>query len=55
MPDEIKAGDVVQLKSGSPRMTANWVEKGEASCSWFDDKNKEHTSVFPVTSLKRVE
>lgn len=25
-PEGIKAGDVVQLKSGGPRMTVNWVE-----------------------------
>jgi hypothetical protein len=26
---EIKAGDVVELKSGSPTMTVNFVDKGE--------------------------
>jgi len=51
---EIKAGDVVQLKSGGPQMTVNFVEKDEAACTWFDDKMKPQHGRYPVTSLKQV-
>jgi len=54
---EIKAGDVVQLKSGGPEMTVNFVENdggGEvAACSWFI-KDKRQDGRFAVTSLKLV-
>jgi uncharacterized protein YodC (DUF2158 family) len=58
MADEIKEGDVVQLKSGGPKMTVKkvgmWNGKLHAFCEWFvDDKN--HEDVFLPTSLKRVE
>jgi uncharacterized protein YodC (DUF2158 family) len=55
--DEIKAGDIVQLKSGGPTMTTAWVadEAGVmmAYCTWLDG-NKKSGSAFPVTSLKLV-
>lgn len=54
---EIKAGSLVQLKSGGPLMTVNFVENSsgteEASCSWFV-KDKKENSRFPVTSLKLI-
>jgi len=53
----IKAGDVVQLKSGGPDMTVNFVENSsgveEAACSWFIN-NKKESSRFPVATLKLV-
>jgi uncharacterized protein YodC (DUF2158 family) len=53
----IKAGDVVQLKSGGPEMTVNFVESSsgmeEAACSWFVN-NKKESSRFPVATLKLV-
>ena len=60
----IKAGSIVQLKSGWPTMTVSWVEdtysdgKLSACCDWFiQDKApwKKETAVFPVTSLKLLE
>ena len=57
MADEIKAGDTVQLKSGGPVMTADWVGDNygviSAGCTWFTGTPKEGT-LFPVTSLKLV-
>jgi uncharacterized protein YodC (DUF2158 family) len=57
MADEIKTGDTVQLKSGGPVMTADWVEDNHgvisAYCTWFAGTKKEGAT-FPVTSLKRV-
>ncbi|MCK1681759.1 DUF2158 domain-containing protein [Bradyrhizobium sp. 147] len=59
---EIKAGSVVQLKSGGPLMTVQQVADHwgtlTAWCDWFvQDKapwKKEHDT-FPVTSLKLVD
>ncbi len=35
MEENLKAGDCVQLKSGSPKMTINIVEGQRAHCLWF--------------------
>ncbi len=32
---DFKAGDVVQLASGGPKMTIRWIEDSEAYCEWF--------------------
>ena len=57
MANEIKAGDVVQLKSGGPKMTVTDVALSNgvmtAWCSWFDG-NKNQSGTFPVVSLKHV-
>jgi uncharacterized protein YodC (DUF2158 family) len=63
MADDIKAGSVVQLKSGGPLMTVKWVGEsglGEhgAYCQWFiQDKApwKEAGKLFALTSLKLIE
>jgi uncharacterized protein YodC (DUF2158 family) len=56
--DEIKAGDVVQLKSGGPKMTVEkvelWNEVMTAWCEWFTD-NKNQGGRFPLTSLNRID
>ncbi len=52
---EIKAGDVVQLKSGSPKMTVERVEQSEvppyAVCSWFDSKGQPQSGTYNLSSL----
>jgi uncharacterized protein YodC (DUF2158 family) len=58
MAYEIEAGDVVQLKSGGPKMTVKDVVMidGEitAWCEWrIDEKSESET--FPLLSLKRVD
>lgn len=50
---KIEAGSVVQLKSGSPKMTVRWVQDGECYCNWFDG-NKELGSKFSVAQLQVV-
>lgn len=55
MSQEIKAGSIVRLKSGSPSMTVAYLGEvnGRASawCDWFD-KTKKENGTFPVTSLE---
>jgi uncharacterized protein YodC (DUF2158 family) len=34
------AGELVQLKSGGPVMTIDWIEGDQATCSWFDGKEE---------------
>jgi|TARA_Y100001001_G_scaffold161935_2_gene187395 uncharacterized protein YodC (DUF2158 family) len=34
------AGDVVQLKSGGPRMTVEAVSDGTVSCIWFEQSHQ---------------
>ncbi len=62
MADKIEPGSIVQLKSGGPAMTVNWVEDEQetlyASCDWFIQDMapwKKETATFPVTSLKMFE
>lgn len=51
--DEIKPGDVVQLKSGGPKKTVAVVKEGRAWCDWFEGL-KQHQGSFPVSSLMKI-
>jgi uncharacterized protein YodC (DUF2158 family) len=58
MADNFKAGDIVQLKSGGPKMTV--TQAGEDStgaltvwCSWFEGKMQKG-GTFPPEALKRA-
>lgn len=57
MAEQIKKGDVVQLKSGGPKMTVEKIEpwNGEqrAWCLWFDGKKKTN-GVFSLESLEHT-
>jgi uncharacterized protein YodC (DUF2158 family) len=55
MAEEIKAGDVVQLKSGGPEMTVTEVgldgfEKPTVWVVWFE-KNKKESDAFQIDSV----
>jgi uncharacterized protein YodC (DUF2158 family) len=57
--NEIKPGNVVQLKSGGPKMTVSAVYRNadgvpSAYCAWFDGEKAQQQS-FPITSLKLTE
>lgn len=60
MSEQFKTGDVVQLKSGGPKMTVSQAGKaamtGKLSvwCDWFDG-TKKMEGTFPPESLKRIE
>jgi len=59
---EIKEGDLVELKSGGPRMTVARImdteETGEkektANCNWFNDKDVPQNASFPLSNLKFI-
>ena len=49
-----KVGDVVQLKSGGPKMTiinvTSLLDSVGIECAWFDD-NKPASHIFPPAAL----
>lgn len=47
---EFQVGDVVQLKSGGPRMTVEAVDEGLVDCVWFE-KQKAHRNAFNAALL----
>jgi uncharacterized protein YodC (DUF2158 family) len=57
MDSEIKAGDIVVLKSGGPEMTvekvlpARKVTGERVQCTWFDGKEVQ-SRIFNIDSLK---
>ncbi len=53
--DELKCGDVVVLKSGSPDMTVGSKGMTDACvyCLWFDGLYLR-TAEFPLASLKKA-
>jgi uncharacterized protein YodC (DUF2158 family) len=38
---DFKLGDVVQLKSGGPKMTIDRISVSQASCTWFEGTKLE--------------
>ena len=57
MSADIKAGDVVRLKSGGPKMTVSKVEQRNGAmrvdCDWFEG-TKATYGTFPASSLDVV-
>jgi len=53
MANDIKVGDLVQLKSSSPTMKVADVAEGKAWCGWLAD-DKPQRRVFPLTALVQV-
>lgn len=56
---DLKAGDIVVVKSGGPEMTVqeagNSPELGSyAACVWFDSKYELKTATFMQVALKKV-
>ena len=51
MVKEVKVGDLVQLKSGGPRMTVDQIDSdGCVKCKWFFE-GQLREGAFRVTSL----
>jgi uncharacterized protein YodC (DUF2158 family) len=60
MDDDFKVGDVVQLKSGGPKMTieyiGNYAYSGteiKAKCVWFEG-TKQKDAVFGLETLMKA-
>jgi uncharacterized protein YodC (DUF2158 family) len=56
MTKNIKVGDVVRLKSGSPKMTVTIIDEDESGnprawCLWFEG-TKKLDSDFPISVLE---
>lgn len=52
--EQIREGDLVQLKSGGPVMTVVRVNgPGTLSCKWFKG-SKVNTDYFPPSALRKV-
>jgi len=64
MADEFKLGDLVQLKSGGPMMTVDYIgphmaggSRDEALCSWFEEtkgKRERKKDWFELVTLRKV-
>ncbi len=58
MSEDLKAGDVVVLKSGGPNMTVTSVGDHygvqTAWCTWFDGKKQQH-GTFNLVALRKTE
>ena len=55
MAENIEKGDVVQLKSGGPKMTVTETKDryGNVACVWFDGTKQVYGS-FPMETLNKV-
>jgi len=53
--ENFEIGDVVQLRSGGPKMTVRGViSDGDIVCQWFET-DVVHEESFPNEALKKVE
>ena len=53
--EDFEIGDVVQLRSGGPRMTVHsLVPDCDVVCQWFEG-NEVHEESFPREVLRKVE
>lgn len=51
---EFKVGDVVQLKSGGPFMTAVSIGDNRVTCFWFNKKDEAQEAYFYPKVLKNL-
>ena len=53
--EDFEIGDVVQLRSGGPKMTVHsLVSDCDVVCQWFEG-NEVHEESFPREALRKVE
>jgi uncharacterized protein YodC (DUF2158 family) len=51
---EFKPGDLVQLKSGGPKMTVQTEDRGVVKCQWFAGTKLE-SGLFSPDSLRAAD
>jgi uncharacterized protein YodC (DUF2158 family) len=51
--EQLREGDVVQLKSGGPPMTIVDYSEGNVKCKWFDG-SKVQEDWFPMYAIIKV-
>jgi len=51
---KLMEGDVVQLRSGGPKMTVDGVSQLQAKCSWFNGAIRM-SDLFELHSLRSLE
>lgn len=49
----LNTGDIVQLKSGSPKMTVSHKLNDDVYCIWFDGEDFRN-KIFPFLTLQKV-
>ena len=47
----IEMGNVVQLKSGGPKMTVSRIKDENVECTWFDKDNQKVVAEFNIILL----
>lgn len=55
MNHSFKVGDVVILKSHSPKMTVQEINGQDITCIWFNHENEPQVRTFLVETLKLYE
>jgi uncharacterized protein YodC (DUF2158 family) len=51
---QFKVGEVVQLKSGGPKMTVQNIQGNEVWCTWFDEQKKPQRHWFAPEMLEKA-
>ena len=54
MADAFKPGDVVKIRSASPHMTVEDLDRGRCWCVWFDERYEVRRDCFPADCLEAV-
>lgn len=49
-----RAGQTVELRSGSPTLTVLSCDHGQIYVAWFDDEKEVHFGHFPFQALKEI-
>ena len=53
-PAKFEEGDIVQLRSGGPRMSLRELLGDRGRCMWFDEAGRLHEKEIPLDLLIRL-
>ncbi len=53
--EELKKGDIVQLKSGGPKMTIYDIIRDAVSCTWFNKEDNQEYAKFSKETIQKFE